>query len=368
MSQLVARQRELEAELAAARKATHPGRPNRKQWHSPQAPTQEDEGWFTTYLDVMTLLLVLLVVMLAYSGKQMAASSTSPPSALASIALIPGLPSLDLPSISTSIGLLPGGNGLLPKVGLHHQHRALQGATSAASESYPEVAPTQLGQDFTSSEPSSNDTALNEEIALSISNTFAKGEPLVENGSLTGNNVLTQPEEAPVAPEQAPVAAVMPVEPDHSPQPNTPPKEDMLAGLPISELGDDIDIIVNERSISFRINSEILFGSGQAELSREGLAVLRRLIPVFSGVKHRITVEGHTDSVPMLRNRQYPSNWELSGARASSVVRYLQTNGITGDRLRAIGNADTQPLASNASPEGRANNRRVELIMERPEN
>src|SRR5690606_18799428 len=68
---IAARQRELEAELAAARKAARPGRPNRKQWHVPAASAPEDEGWFTTYLDVMTLLLVLLVVMLAYSGKHL---------------------------------------------------------------------------------------------------------------------------------------------------------------------------------------------------------------------------------------------------------------------------------------------------------
>ncbi len=140
---------------------------------------------------------------------------------------------------------------------------------------------------------------------------------------------------------------------------------DLLAGLPLDKLGDDIDVIVNERSVSFRIKSEILFSSAQADLSLEGLAVLKQLIPVFNSVEHSITVEGHTDSVPMLRNRRFPSNWELSGARAASVVRYLEANGVASERLRAIGNAYTRPLASNDTPEGRASNRRVDLIMER---
>lgn len=407
LSRIAERQRELEAELAAARKAARPGKPDRKQWHTPPVATQEDEGWFTTYLDVMTLLLVLLVVMLAYSGKHIAGGLKPPSDALPAISLAPGmvgLPDASLSPILASIGLLPGSNGLLPQIGLHHQYQyqaAPQRATPTANQRPPEGTLVQLGQDFTESEPSTTDTALTEEIALAQRNTFAKGEPLVENGSLTGTDALTQPSgaapkeslaqaEEPLATiEEAP--AISPQETNRSqetlpasvetaaapvpapaaapePPPKTPAKEDMLAGLPLGELGDDIDIIVNERSVSFRINSEILFGSGQAELSPKGLAVLKRLIPVFNSVKHRITVEGHTDSVPMLRNRQYPSNWELSGARASSVVRYLQANGIASDRLRAIGNADTQPLASNSTPEGRANNRRVELIMERPEN
>src|SRR5690625_7301960 len=75
-----------------------------------------------------------------------------------------------------------------------------------------------------------------------------------------------------------------------------------------------------------------------------------------------ITVEGHTDSVP-IRSARFPSNWELSGARAGSVVRYLEANGIHSERLRAVGYADTRPLGSNDTVQGRASNRRVELTI-----
>lgn len=81
---------------------------------------------------------------------------------------------------------------------------------------------------------------------------------------------------------------------------------------------------------------------------------------------HRISVAGHTDSVP-IRNVRYPSNWELSGARAGSVVRYLEANGIPSARLTAVGHADTRPLAENTSREGRSINRRVELTLEKPQ-
>lgn len=140
-------------------------------------------------------------------------------------------------------------------------------------------------------------------------------------------------------------------------------RPDPLQGLDLANLGSDIDVVINEKSVSFRINSEILFSSGQAELSRDGLAVLQRLIKVLKESPHKVTIEGHTDAIP-IRSARFPSNWELSSARAGSVVRYFEANGIVSTRLRAIGYADTKPLAANDTPENRALNRRVELLME----
>jgi len=141
--------------------------------------------------------------------------------------------------------------------------------------------------------------------------------------------------------------------------------ETLAAGLALGELGNDVEVVVNERSVSFRVNSEILFDSSQADLSREGLGVLRRIAAVVAESGHEITVEGHTDSVPVRRNVRYPSNWELSSSRAGSVVRYLQANGVDKTRLKAIGYADARPIADNHTPDGRARNRRVELIIEK---
>ncbi len=141
------------------------------------------------------------------------------------------------------------------------------------------------------------------------------------------------------------------------------PEPDPLAGLPLDTLGEDIEILVTEGTISFRISNEILFPSGQAQLSPQGLAVLGRLIAVLNATDHLIAVEGHTDDVP-IQTERFPSNWELSTGRATSVVRYLESNGVAPQRLRATGYADTRPLSPNDSVEGRATNRRVELIME----
>ncbi|WP_165493870.1 OmpA/MotB family protein [Azotobacter chroococcum] len=129
-------------------------------------------------------------------------------------------------------------------------------------------------------------------------------------------------------------------------------------------------MVVKEDSVSFHISSEILFSfsSAQADLSLEGLRVLQQLelVPVLNSSRHGILVVGHTDSLP-LRSARFPSNWELSGARAGSVVRYLESNGVARQRMRAVGLADTRPLANNSTLEGRASNRRVELILETPQ-
>ena len=139
--------------------------------------------------------------------------------------------------------------------------------------------------------------------------------------------------------------------------------EDPLAGLPLDLLGDDVEVLVQEDSIRFRISSEILFPSGQSLFTSQGLALLERLTGVLNATQHRIAIEGHTDDVP-IQTERFPSNWELSTGRATSVVRHLESNGVTSTRLRATGYADTRPISAKDTPEGRANNRRVELIME----
>lgn len=221
-------------------------------WHLDLTPAPEEDGWLLTYLDVVTLILVMMVVMLSFAG--------------------------------------PGTRGL------------------------PEQTPS----------------------------------PVVAVGE--------HPEHASIVPLIAPQV----------PPPPAEPEKDPLAGLPLDRLDKNIEVIVSQGSVSFRISSEILFASGEASLSAPGLAVLGRLAPVLASVaRHRIVVEGHTDNVP-IQTERFPSNWELSTGRAASVVRYLQGQGIDPARMRATGFADTRPLAPNDTPQGRARNRHVEVILEAP--
>ena len=170
----------------------------------------------------------------------------------------------------------------------------------------------------------------------------------------------------PVIAEPVPEPEPLAVEADVAPVVEAPIVEEPanpLAELPLDQLGGDIEVIRNERSVSFRIDSSILFPSGQADLDPRGMDALKRLAQVLRGIPHRITVAGHTDT-RTIRNDRYPSNWELSGARAGSGVRYLQQQGIASGRLTAVGLAGTQPLGDNGNEEGRALNRRVELTLE----
>lgn len=140
--------------------------------------------------------------------------------------------------------------------------------------------------------------------------------------------------------------------------------DDPLGDLPLDQLGAGVEVVRGEGTVSFRISSELLFPSGDAGLSPQGLQVLDSLLPALNAAQqHRVVVEGHTDNVP-IHTPRFPSNWELAAGRAGSVVRHLQSQGIDPARLRATGLADAHPLASNATPEGRAANRRVELVLE----
>jgi chemotaxis protein MotB len=112
---------------------------------------------------------------------------------------------------------------------------------------------------------------------------------------------------------------------------------------------------------------KILFDSGEASLSPRGSEVLARLGTVLSKVENRsIFVSGHTDDAPPSQRlaATFPTNWELSVARAVNVVRFLgETAHVPASKLVAAGHADTKPVASNATPKGRARNRRIEILL-----
>ncbi|MEW5966995.1 MAG: flagellar motor protein MotD [Pseudomonadota bacterium] len=118
----------------------------------------------------------------------------------------------------------------------------------------------------------------------------------------------------------------------------------------------------SRRGVSIEINANVLFAPGRAELQPESLDVLRAVAATLRTEPFKLEITGHTDNVP-IRSPQFVSNWELSAVRATSVVRLLADNGIAADRLYAIGREASQPVASNDTAEGRARNRRVELMI-----
>ncbi len=117
---------------------------------------------------------------------------------------------------------------------------------------------------------------------------------------------------------------------------------------------------------ALRMSSQIVFEPGSATLSEEGKRTLQKLMPALSkfGSNVRYVVEGHTDNQPIQQSRdKFPTNWHLSAARAISVSQELISNGISKKQIRVVGRADTEPIASNDTEEGRRKNRRVEIIV-----
>jgi chemotaxis protein MotB len=111
------------------------------------------------------------------------------------------------------------------------------------------------------------------------------------------------------------------------------------------------------------VAEQMFFDSGRADLKETGKAVLKKVGEAVKGYEDKaIRVVGHTDNVP-IKTKVFPSNWELSVARATTVVRYLQETGIPPDRMVASGRAEFQPVAENDTPEGRKKNRRIEITL-----
>jgi chemotaxis protein MotB len=132
----------------------------------------------------------------------------------------------------------------------------------------------------------------------------------------------------------------------------------------LKQMGLEGEFKVSYEVIGIRLilQEKILFPPGSAEIKPETYPILDKLYEILKDLPNPVEVEGHTDSIP-ISTEKFPSNWELSTARACSIVRYFIAKGINPERLKASGYADTKPIASNATPEGRAQNRRVEIVI-----
>ena len=125
---------------------------------------------------------------------------------------------------------------------------------------------------------------------------------------------------------------------------------------------DLIDIRMNGDRIEVDMKARLLFSSGDARLSAGAMDALRQVSKSLINIPNPIQVEGFTDNVP-ISTAVYQSNWELSAARAASVVQFLGAQGVKPQRLAAVGRGEYQPIADNATEQGRAANRRVTLMI-----
>ena len=132
---------------------------------------------------------------------------------------------------------------------------------------------------------------------------------------------------------------------------------------------DDNQVQITQMADKLKVSivDKILFASGESEISPEGLKVLKRVGDILKKSADKIVrVEGHTDNIPIKGRLQkkFPTNWELSTARATNVVRFLQDEvGMVPERLESVGMGEYHPVSENETKEGRAQNRRIEIML-----
>jgi len=138
--------------------------------------------------------------------------------------------------------------------------------------------------------------------------------------------------------------------------------QDLLKVLAPLVKENQVKVTQSLRGVTLEINAAVLFAPGQAVLQAESAKALTAVAQVLAHIPNRIQVEGHTDDLP-ISTAFYPSNWELSSARASSVVRLFSANDVSPERMVAIGYADNRPVVPNTDNESRARNRRVTILI-----
>ncbi len=128
----------------------------------------------------------------------------------------------------------------------------------------------------------------------------------------------------------------------------------------------DVTITQLREKLTLSMPEKVLFDSGSAKIKKNGKKVLDRVAEMLKRVTDmQIRIEGHTNNVPMGRHSKpkFPSNWDLSTSRATTVAKYLKNDGIAPELLSACGYSEYRPVASNETAEGKAKNRRIEIVL-----
>jgi len=142
--------------------------------------------------------------------------------------------------------------------------------------------------------------------------------------------------------------------------------QDLQRAFELMQMQDAVEIgAPRDGKLSLRVKGAALFGSGSAEFNRAMLPMLDALLETLVvNPGYQLEIQGHTDDIP-ISTTQFPSNWELSAVRATTVLRYMVDAGINPKRLTATGYGSSIPLMPNTSPENRAINRRIEFVLEK---
>ena len=267
------------------------------------------ERWLLTYADMITLLMALFMVLFSISSVNISKYQTLQKSLKAAF----------------SGNILPGGKAI-----------AQQGATDNSAHT-----------------PSSVELQAIEPVATEGASSLQNSTQHGASGSATSSSTSAAAAAASQAAQnQAAEFARI--------------KRELEAYAASHGFAKSVKATIEARGLVIRVlTDDLLFASGQATLEGRADGLLAEIAQLLNvDHTHPISVEGNTDNVP-IHSSQFPSNWELSTARASTVVRFLIAHGVGSYRLTAAGNAEQRPYDSNATAAGRARNRRVEIVMRR---
>jgi len=300
------------------------------------------DTWLLSFIDILAILLTLFVLLLAFQDSEMEPKGEAPQTtgelspdydvSLDVLALLfqqRGSAPVDL---TVSSGFAMPGEGLLP-VDVVATHPVIEIEAPTAPIPQPLAADT---AELSLEAQESSEAVRDDEVAMS------EGEP-------------------PDLPAKTMVQTMLRT--IEASQASSNPVDELLEVLEHSKLGDRVEVFVHPGEVNLEISDSILFARGSAALTDEGRTLLKDLAEALSEQPYTLSVEGHTDNIPIETSR-YPSNWELSSARAAVVTRKLIEQGIAPDLVRAIGYGATRPLAENNTPEGRARNRRVSFVLQ----
>jgi chemotaxis protein MotB len=132
--------------------------------------------------------------------------------------------------------------------------------------------------------------------------------------------------------------------------------------LSANNLEEDIATSMEERGVVIRFQDSVLFPKSSADLYQKATVILAGFSSIIAELGNPIRIEGHTDNLP-INTERFPSNWELSTARATNVLRFLIKEGVSGEKLSAVGYGEFRPLVANDCEENRKKNRRVDIVL-----
>ncbi|MEJ2346577.1 MAG: OmpA family protein [Gammaproteobacteria bacterium] len=288
-------------------------------------PPPESDGWMVSFVDILMLLLTLFVVLLVVQ-RTPDPTKPDPASVVAHVST---------PSSKTE----PTGSPVAPR----------HAPTPAAANARKPVGHT--SNSTATATPRRHAPGPSADFGQQLRNALFNPIDLTVAAAVRSGASPAKPEARPTAqPASAAPAA-------HLASPAT-----ATAFVVPADIRDQVEVARTATKVNLVIKDDVLFDAGSADLKPAGRQVLERVAELLKQSAYPVSVEGHTDNRP-IHTARYPSNWELSAARATNVTRFLIQCGVSADRLRAIGYADTRPRAGNDTAAGRARNRRVSLVV-----